>query len=245
MKTFLRHGFMTAPLAAIIGFSVVIPLIPAEARITFKAPAALGVPGRRVAGASRKIQQCLLDNKPLTAIVPQSNIGLTTAANPVLLFYIPKTSAQAQLELVVQNANEKNIVTKQYYKPSSKAGVVSIPVTNASLEVGKDYHWFFSIICDPKARSKDHSVSGGIKRIQAETQLTTQLKNANTQQIVNVYAQAGIWQDAVATLAGLRSSRPNDAELKADWEALLQSAEFKPDVVNAPLLQGQEAPQLQ
>ncbi|NMG20892.1 DUF928 domain-containing protein [Brasilonema bromeliae] len=245
MKTFLRHGFMTAPLAAIIGFSVVIPLIPAEARITFKAPAALGVPGRRVAGASRTMQQCLLDNKPLTAIVPQSNIGLTTAANPVLLFYIPKTSAQAQLELVVQTANEKNIVTKQSYKPSSKAGVVSIPLTNASLEVGKDYHWFFSIVCNPKARSKDHLVHGGIKRIQAEPPLTTQLKNASPQQVVNVYAQAGIWQDSVAKLAGLRYSRPNDAELKADWEGLLQSVEFKPDVVNAPLLQGGEAPQQQ
>jgi len=236
---------MTVPLAAIIGFSFVIPLIPAEARITFKAPAALGVPGRRVAGASRKIQQCLLDNKPLTAIVPQSNIGLTTAANPVLLFYVPKISAQAQLELVVLTADEKNIVTKQYYKPSSKAGVVSIPLTNASLEVGKHYHWSFSIICDSKARSRDHFVHGGIKRIQAEPGLTTQLKNASPQQVVNVYAQAGIWQDSVAKLAALRYSRPNDAELKADWEGLLQGAELKADVVNAPLLQGQEAPQLQ
>lgn len=245
MKTFLRHGFMTAPLAAIIGFSIVIPLIPAEARITFKAPAALGVPGRRVAGASRKLEQCLLDKKPLTAIVPESNIGLTTAANPVLLFYIPKISGQKQLELVVKTADNKNILSQQFYKPSSKAGVVSIPVNNTSLEVGKDYRWSFSIVCDPKARSNDHSVNGGIKRIQAEPGLTTQLKNATPQQVVNVYAQAGIWQDTVATLAGLRSSRPNDAELKADWEALLQGAEFKPDVVNAPLLQGREAPQLQ
>lgn len=245
MKTFLQHKVVTAPLAAIISFSSLIPFTPADARITFKAPA-VGVPGRRVAGASRMSDQCLLNNQRLTAIVPQSNIGFTTVANPVLLFYVPQTSAQAELELVVLDGkNKNNIVAKQSYKSSGKAGIVNIPLNTASLQVGQQYRWSFSIICDSKARSRDHVVEGAIERIQPAPQLTTQLKSAKPQELPNLYAEAGIWQDSVATLARLRSSRPNDAELKADWEALLTTqGEELANVVNAPLLQNQEAPQL-
>lgn len=245
MKTFLQDRSLTAAtLTAALGLSsVLIAFTPAEARITFKAPTALGVPGRRVAGAARD-RQCFADTgSSLTAIVPQANLGLTTVANPVLLFYVPKTSTQAQLELVILDENKNNVVTKQYYKPSGKAGVVSIPVTTASLEVGKQYRWSFSVICNAKARSHDRVVEGAIKRIQPEAQLVTQIKNASPQQLPHFYAQAGIWQDSIATLARLRTSRPNDAELKADWEALLKTEQLAA-VMSAPLLQGEEAPQL-
>ena len=249
MKTFLQDRSLTAAtLTAILGLSsVLIAFTPAEARIIFKAPASLGVPGRRVAGAARD-SQCSADagSKRLTAIMPQGNVGLTTVANPVLFFYVPKTSTQAQLELVVLDENKSNIVTKQYYKPSAKAGVVSIPLTTASLEVGKQYRWSFSVICDAKARSHDRVVEGAIKRIRPEAQLTTQIKNASPQELVNFYAQAGIWQDSIATLARLRMSRPSDPELKADWESLLKTEGTElADVVTAPLLRGEEAPQLQ
>lgn len=248
MKTFLQDRSLTAAtLTAILGLSsVLIAFTPAEARITFKAPASLGLPGRRVAGAARD-SQCLADtgSKRLTAIMPQSNVGLTTVANPVLLFYVPKTSTQAALELVILDENKNNVVTKQYYKPSGKAGVVSIPVTTASLETGKQYRWSFSVICNAKARSHDRVVEGAIKRIQPEAQLATQLKNANPQQLPHLYANAGIWQDSIATLARLRTSRPNDPELKADWEALLKTEGTElAEVVSAPFLQGEEAPQL-
>jgi hypothetical protein len=249
MKTFLQDRYLTAAtLTAALGLSsVLIAFTPAEARITFKAPATLGQPGRRVAGAARN-SQCFADtgSKRLTAIMPQSNVGFTTVANPVLLFYVPKTSSQAQLELVILDENKNNVVTKQYYKPSSKAGVVSIPLTTASLEVGKQYRWAFSVICNEKARSHDRVVEGAIKRIQPQAQLATQVKNANPQQVPHLYANAGIWQDSIASLASLRTSRPNDPQLKADWEALLKTEGTElAEVATAPLLQGEEAPQLQ
>ena len=38
-----------------------------------------------------------------------------------------------------------------------------------------------------------------------------------------LYAQAGIWYEALATLAELRRSKPNDSVLISAWESLLQS----------------------
>ncbi|MDF5722231.1 MAG: DUF928 domain-containing protein [Rhizonema sp. PD37] len=217
-----------------------------QARITslFKVPADLSAPGRRVAGGSRSMESCFSENKHLTALVPQSHIMLTTEGNPVFYFYIPKTAAPT-IELVVRDQNQTFV--KQSYKPSTQAGVVGIPLSGKPLEVGKEYHWVFSVICHPQARSNDKVVEGAIKRIQPDPQLTKKLENATPQQRVSLYAQASIWQNALMTLAELRYSHPNSPELKAQWRDLLNSDgvglgndDIKTDsaaVVNEPLLQ--------
>jgi Domain of Unknown Function (DUF928) len=245
MKTFLQHRLLTTSLATVTSLSFLLPLTSAEARITFKAPEELGVPGRRVAGAARDKKYCILDDQPLTALVPRSNIGLTTEDKPVFYFYVPQTSKQAKYELVVQPKSGGFV--KQTYQPSGKSGIVAIPLTETSLKVGEEYRWHFAVVCNPEARSTDEVVQGSIKRIQPQAELLTKLKNATPQERVTLYAQAGIWQDSLSTLAQLLSSRPTDAELKADWKALLTAEGVGLDKeekspVDAPLLLGQEAP---
>ena len=239
MNILAQQRLVTKLLPAILGLSFLIPLTTAEARITFNAPSGLGVPGRRVAGGARVDNNCLPENKPLTAIVPQSNVGLTTLENPILFFYIPRTSAP-ELELVVQTQDKRSV--KQIYKPTGKAGVVGFSLKAATLEVGKEYHWFFAVICNPKQRSEDQVVDGAIKRIQTQPQLITKLKGATPQERGNVYAESGIWYDSLATLAQLLSSRPNDVQLKADWKALL-TAQHLDKQANEPLLEERERPQ--
>ncbi|KAF3888456.1 MULTISPECIES: DUF928 domain-containing protein [Nostocales] len=243
MNIFLKRRLLTKSFAAVLGLSFLIPFAPAEARIRFKAPSNIGVPGRRVAAGARVNNSCLSVNKQLTAIVPQSNIGLTTVANPVFFFYIPSQTSNATLELLVQDENKRFF--KQTYKPSGKAGFVELPLTVTSLDVGKEYRWFLSVICNPTERSSDKVVRGSIKRIQPEPQLMAKIKNATTQERVALYAQAGIWQDSLATLAQLLFSHPDDAQLKADWETLLtaEGVGLDSELANEPLLKGQEAPQ--
>lgn len=246
MKTFVKQRLWKKSLTIIIGLSFLIPSTIAEARIAFQAPAGLTVPGRRVAGASRTTL-CTSKNDHLTAIVPKSNIGLTTQANPVLFFYVPPSS-QSELELVVQDEKEKQKFVKQHYKQSGNGGVVAIPINKTSLEVGKQYRWSFSVICNARERSKDLFVQGGIKRISPNPQLATKLKSATLNSRVNLYAQAGIWQDALTTLAQLRSERPNDPQLKADWNELLTAEgvnleQVSAQLVTQPLLIGNQAPQ--
>ena len=242
MKCFYEQRLWTKLLFVVLGLSFLIPFTTAEARITFKPPDGLEAPGRRVAGGSRSPQErnCSSGQNPLTAIVPNSNTGLTTQANPTLFFYVPQTSAT--LELVLRDQDKEY---KQTYKSSEKAGIVSIPFNQASLEVGKKYRWSFSIICNPKERSKDKFVEGGIKRIKTEAQLTNKLATASPEERANLYAEAGIWQDSLASLAKLLYSNPNNAQLKAEWQALLTSKSVGLDhLVSEPLVQGQQKPQV-
>lgn len=210
-----------------------------------KRPLGLGVPGRRVAGAVRSPSNCLSQSQHLTAIVPKSNIGLTTTGHPILFFYIPQTSAP-MLELVVRGEDQEPAI-KQSYKPSGKAGLVGIPLTATSLEIGKEYRWFFSVVCNPKERAQDQVVEGAIKRIPLQPQLATKLQNATMQERLNLYANAGIWQDTLTTLAQLLSLNPNDGELKADWKALLASEDVgltqqdSPELMKGKLLYSNES----
>lgn len=237
MKSLYKQRLWAKLLFVVFGLSFLIPFTAAEARIIFQAPEGLQAPGRRVAGGSRSTQQknCSLGQNPLTAVVPNSNIGLTTQANPTFFFYIPQTSAT--LELVLRDRDKEY---KQSYKSSQKGGIVSIPFNQASLEVGKEYRWSFSIICNPKERSKDKVVQGGVKRINTEPQLASKLATASPQERANLYAEAGIWQDSLANLVQSLSSNPNNAELKAQWQALLTSKSVGlNNLVSEPLLPGQ------
>ncbi|MBO3460379.1 DUF928 domain-containing protein [Aetokthonos hydrillicola Thurmond2011] len=241
MKTIAQHNRLwLKSVAVIFGLSFLVPWTTAQARIIFKAPDGLGVPGRRVAGGSRSIQQqCLSPNEHLVAIVPKSNIVLTTQAKPVFFFYVPQTSAT--IEFVVQDNDQQVVLAKQIYKSTSKSGIVSIPLTQTSLEAGKQYRWFFSVICNPKERSQDKVVEGGIRRISPDSQLATKLKNASAKELVNIYAEAGIWQDSLGTLAQQLVSHPNDQGLKTDWKELLTAENVNLDkestkLLNEPLL---------
>ncbi len=185
----------------------------------------LGIPSRRVPGASRA-RSCLQSAESLTALTPEKNPVLTTAGNPVFFFYVPKTSARS-LELVLQNPKNDQQFYKATFKTSGEPGVVrlSLPAnsTKPPLKIGKEYHWSFSVICEPQDRSQDLVVEGSIQRMAPDQNLSVELEKAAPQERAVLYATAGFWQDTLATLAELRSSRPNDSGVTTDWKQLLKS----------------------
>jgi len=232
----LRSKLFSKAISAIIGLAIFSSLVPVQAQVNINLPK-LGAPGRRVPGGSRGIN-CVAKNQFLTAIVPMSNIGLTTVSNPTLYFYIPENKAP-EVELVLQDENDQEIY-KQKYKPVGNAGVVGVSLPANTLAKGQKYRWNFSIICNTQDRSMDKLVQGAIQRID-DPQLMSKLDKASPQERLKLYAEAGIWQDTLDTLAQLRYSRPQDSALKADWEGLLTTEGVKLDakVAQAPLVKEQ------
>lgn len=240
MKNLLPPKLSTKVISGIVGLALLCSIAPAQAQIKIKIPS-LGVPGRRVPGASRG-ENCVAKNQYLTALVPKTNLTLTSVSNPTLYFLIPQNNAP-ELELVIHDVNDQPVY-KQNYKPTGKPGVVGITLPANTLSKAETYRWNFSIICNPQERSLDKFVHGGIKRVD-DSQLKSKLANASPQERLNIFAEAGIWQDALDTLAQLRSSRPQDKALKADWESLLttQNVEFDQKIVQAPLVPEQNVMQ--
>jgi hypothetical protein len=237
MNVPLAPKFLSQTISALIGLAIFSSVVPVQAEVKVNLPADIGTaPGRRVPGGSRGTN-CVARNKYLTAIVPTSNFGRTTLDNPTLYFYIPENQAP-EMELVLQDENEQEIY-KQKYKPSGKAGVVGVSLPANTLVKGQRYKWNFSIICNTQDRSLDKLVQGVIERID-NPQLLRKLEKASTQERLKLYAEAGIWQDALDTLAQMRYSRPQDSALKADWVSLLKAKGVElGSLAQAPLVKGQ------
>ncbi|TAG88873.1 MAG: DUF928 domain-containing protein [Oscillatoriales cyanobacterium] len=161
----------------------------------------------------------------LTALVPKNKVGRTVSDYPTFFFYLPETETQLA-EFILEDRSGTQIY-KQTLTISNLSGTIGISIpTNKNvppLEVGKSYSWSFSVICDTEDRSADVFEKGIVRRVELSADIRSQLEKADPRQKTFIYAENGIWQDALSTLAAARRAQPNDAVLKTDWESLLDS----------------------
>jgi hypothetical protein len=230
------------------------------ARLKINVPPGLGTPGRRTPGASRGKKVCLpgvprpddkISKLSLTALVPKSNLSLTTLSDPTLYFYLPEINAP-QLRLVISelsdnSSEDDSVVYEQTYKPSGKIGVAGFKLPANTLKSGKEYTWFFEVVCsssDSSDNQMPRSVEGNIKRVN-DNQLSSKLKKATPGQRLNILAEAGIWQDTIDILAQMRVAKPTDINLKSDWEAILAAPgiDFDKRLWQAAVIPASQTPQ--
>lgn len=193
-----------------------------------------GKPGRVGSAATRG--NCFQNQKPAIPLLPPgSEAVLTTQEYPTFYFYIPQITPETQvMEFVLrddlrddENVTPENIrpLYRQTFSPVSQSGIISvrIPSNGQPLQLGKQYTWGFSLVCDRQKRDEDLYTEGKIERIEDED-LAFQLKQ--TQRTLDqavLYTVGGIWEDALSTVASLRSQHPNDPEVKKYWDDLLKS----------------------
>ncbi|WP_375477341.1 DUF928 domain-containing protein [uncultured Nostoc sp.] len=218
-----------------------------------KAPAPLSpVSGRRTGMGSR--DNCPAVSIPLTALVPfqeeqkvskQTNKpiigtveGLTTLERPTFWFYIPYTKdlSNSSAEFSLQDSAENDVYRNAIALPS-KPSIIGISLPNtASLEIDKTYHWYLKVRCNQETASIPVYVEGDIKRINLDARVIQQLKAANEpRQKTIIYAEKGIWFDALNMLTQLRISNYNNASLQKDWQSLLQSINLD-NIATMPLI---------
>lgn len=209
-------------LTSLLTLSVSIPELVLAQQSTVR----VGLPGRRVGGGTRG--DCNFGQKQLTALMPKNNLALTIAANPLVFFYIPPVTTQT-VEFVLLDEAENQVYEKTF-KPTGTNGIISLSLpSNAPLKeliIGKKYHWYLSVICNAEDRANDITVDGWIQRVEPNPTLTRELEKAAPLQRPAILAAANLWQDALVTLAQLRSSHPYDANIAFQWKQLLQSADL-------------------
>jgi hypothetical protein len=160
-----------------------------------------------------------------TALVPENKIGRTVSDYPTFFFYLPQTGAEFA-EFILEDESG-NLIYQQDLTIKNLSGVigVSIPADKnlPPLEVGKSYTWKFTVVCDAQDRSSDRLESGIVRRVELSADILSELEKADPRQKTFIYAENGIWQDAVSNLAAARRANPNDPVFQTDWESLLDS----------------------
>lgn len=202
-------------------------------------PDNIGIPGRREGGGTRG--DCLNSAQPLMAIMPETSYGETISAYPTFFWFVPDVPAKAAEFVLYDEAGNEVYYTT--FRVTGTSGILSLSLPETAdlppLEMGQNYEWVFSLICDEQDRSGDLFTTGWLRRVEADTELEGQLTTLAAGDRANTYAQEGLWYDALAELAAEYRTNPNDAAIATQWTQLLGSVGLDA-FVSAPLLPAYE-----
>lgn len=209
------------------------------------------IPGRVEGMGSRNL--CPLREMTLRALVPYKQrelpdnklssqpsidvLGLTTDERPTFWFYLPYTKDMANFsaEFILQDSDDNQVYQQAITLPTTPEIIsVNLPSTVMPLKVNKNYHWFFVVNCSGEENVPIY-VEGDIQRINLNPSLVADLATATQRDKVAIYAENGIWFDALTLLVKLRQEHPDDASLVSDWFSLLDSINVEKSYAEAPL----------
>ncbi|BAZ42476.1 hypothetical protein NIES4101_84450 [Calothrix sp. NIES-4101] len=204
-------------------------------------------PGGRRTGGGRR-DNCPDVNPKLTALVPVSektdNItnvwALTTVERPKFWFYLPYTkSSQYPTEFILQDSEGETIHQKDIALPE-QPGIINInlPNTVPALTVGKEYRWFLKVYCNENKESPPVYVEGVVSRVNLNLTVTQQLSTATPQQQAAIYAQNGIWHQALTILLELSQNNPKDKIVHDNLASLFSEIGLR-EMANKPIIVGQ------
>ncbi len=222
----LPSRYAGVPIAVFVGVASFLAWMTPLGAVTFEPPGDRA-PKQANGGASRNGGQCPSDaaetSKSLTPLIPGTNLGLTIAERPTLFAYIPATSAK-QVFFSIQEESGKHLYQTMLPLPAS-AGAIGIPLPKEAppLQVGKNYLWSVVMVCGEELEPDSPMASGWIRRTEARAAVSDRTEAGATLEAAAELAEAGIWYDTLAALAQLRRSQPENAEITANWQELLQS----------------------
>jgi Domain of Unknown Function (DUF928) len=225
MKTLLLKSVWTIGTIAALLLSVITSVIAAP-RLIYRPPNN-GAPGTNGSGASRP--SCPTMAKPVVVLASTvSNWGETVDARPTLWFYQPYPAESITLNLLDEET--QSIVWQQTYNSQANAGITKLELANAApeLAIGKPYRWQLEFTCNRRTQQA-YTVDGIIVRRALSDDLKCVMTHGTPEERANLFAEKGLWFNAVHELANLKRIKPDDAIVQENWQTLLTHPEVKLD----------------
>ena len=178
-----------------------------------------GAPAGRVGGGTRGIEN---ENAYVLVLAPD-HTGLTAARQPSLYWFLSANTAfPVEFTLIEQKAVKP--LVEERVSPPKRPGIHSIRLADyrVTLEQDRVYQWFVTLVSDPERRSKDILSGGFIQRVEPSGDLREKLDRAKGEAAVRLYAEAGLWYDALMTICHMIELSPGDARLRQMRASLLE-----------------------
>jgi len=181
-------------------------------------PPLRGAPGGRVGAGSRGIEYVT----QLYVLAPD-HVGLTYQKQPLLYWFLSRLTTYPIQLTIIENRAIKPALEKRI-APPEKPGLQCIRLSDHGVYLQKNvlYKWFVALVPDPEHRSKDILAGGVIKRIEYPEALREKLDKAGEGRSPHVYAEVGLWYDALAAISELIDASPNDKVLRKQRASLLE-----------------------
>jgi hypothetical protein len=192
---------------------------PAGSSLLYKPPQR-GAPGGRTGGGTRGLADT---TRVLAILAPKEHTGLTVNAQPALYWYLGQETKDPVHVTLTDRQSVKPLLEVPL-KPPIQAGIQRVRLAdhNIRLQPGIPYDWSVAIVPDAMQRSQDTIVRGTIELVALPDGLQGKLTQAGQTAAPRLYAEAGLWYDAIAALSALIAAAPQDMTLRQQRAALLE-----------------------
>lgn len=200
---------------------------------------------RRSQGSgSRGCNQSLPEDLVTLLIPSKDYIGQTTSSHPTFFWHLSQAvSVPIQFTLVERGVAEP-LFAKQI--DSAEVGMMKLelPQDKPGLVTGKAYKWSVTLVCNARRPSANPYFYSWIERVPTPPELKQKLSSSSNfqgqtlltesadqeRERALIYAQKGLWYDALASLAEAQLKNPNDWSLKEDFRSLLAQVKLTNEV---------------
>ncbi len=182
-----------------------------------------GAPATRVGGGTRSAGASAMTLKVLAPI----ETGYTVQARPTIYWYVSETITNpVEITITGTGSLEEAAVPllEITLQAPIKQGIHALRLEEheMSLKPDVEYQWFVAVVKNPDQRSDDLIAGGSIKRVAATQDVQVKLNESGQAMRAAIYAESGIWYDAIDQLSKQIVSNPANRDLHEQRAALLE-----------------------
>ena len=190
----------------------------AKPMFSFKAPMR-GAPATRVGGATRSAAATAMS---LNVLAPDQT-GYTTHAKPTIYWYVSET-INKPVEVTITGTRLEDAIKpllEVTLQPPISKGIHALRLEEhgVALEQDVEYQYFVAVVKNYNQRADDIIAGGSIKRVAPSADVQAKLKQGGPESAAEVYAESGIWYDAIDELSKQIAAKP---ALRGQRAALLE-----------------------
>jgi hypothetical protein len=181
-------------------------------------PPTRGAPGGRIGGGSRGSQ----DEIPTLLVLAPDHMGLASTNQPVLYWYISKTTDGATIKVTVTEMGGSQPVFSTALSGQVERGIHPLSLADASVTLKPDteYEWKISY-ASPTDSAKTMLSRGLVSYSEAKAGLKKDAAKAKRDDLPFIYASAGYWYDSLQAMGSLIKENPTNRSYKLMRASLL------------------------
>lgn len=183
----------------------------------------------------------------ITLLIPSKDyIGQTTSSHPTFFWYLSQPVSLPMQFTLRESGVSQPLYQKQIGSPQPGIIQLEIPKDQKGLVPGRLYGWSVTLVCNSKRPSLNPFFYSWIERVptmpalEQKLAVATSNSNAPTQtpsaeksygdrnsllkllrERASIYAQAGLWYDALAALSKAQIANSSDSYVREDFLSLL------------------------
>lgn len=189
-------------------------------------PSRVGTPARTVGGGSRGPGSGV----PALYVLVPDHVAQTASAQPSLFWYIDKApSGSMHFVFTLLDQDGLDPLVEAKLATPSGPGIQRIRLSDHAVELqpGVEYEWSVSLVLESGEPATDKVSIGFIDRVERSSELETRLSGRGDADAAYVFAESGLWYDALTSLGNALDAEPERADLGRAQAELLRQVGLK------------------